>query len=194
MRPRQGIGRIGGFRGIAQPRVVPPVVRAALERAHALMSAGDFSGAAVIYARLAEEAYAHARPRPGVQMDLAAGHSWLQAGDYAQAVAYARHALHYLLQMRRPGPALALVEQIVQALTAQGRNAEAQRLQTEVEALLQGAGLPKGEPAAPPASPAAARLPAACPACGAPIRPAEVEWVAADRAACAYCGAILLTQ
>lgn len=194
MRLRRGGGRAGGFRGLAQPAAVPPIVRAALERAHALTAAGDFSGAAAIYARLAEEAYARARPRPGVQMDLAAGHSWLQAGDCAQAEACARHALHYLLPARRPGPALALVEQIVQTLTAQGHGAEAQRLQAEVAALLQGAGLEAGGPAAAPPAPPAGRLPAACPACGAPLRPAELEWVEADRAACAYCGTIILTQ
>lgn len=191
MRLRRIGGRAGSWRRGVPPAVVPPVVRAALERARDLAAQGDFSGAATIYARLAQEAYARARPRPGVQMDLAAGYSWLQGGELAQAAACARHALTFLLPLRRPGPALALVEQIVQAWLAQGNPAEAQRLQTEVAALLQSVGLPL---AVPTAVPATAHLPAACPSCGAPLRPAELEWVAADRAACAYCGTLILTS
>ena len=176
-----------------RPRV-PPVVQRALAQAQRLIAAGKFREAAAIYDRLAREAYARGRLRPGLHMNLEAGRAYLQAADVDQAQERVRRAMQNALQIARPGLALPLVEKITRHLEAQGAPAAARRFREEIEALLQEqrvalGGFP-GEPGRAPRK----TLPGHCLACHAPLRPDEVEWLADDRVSCPFCGSVVVTE
>ncbi|MEA3396544.1 MAG: hypothetical protein U9R05_03685 [Chloroflexota bacterium] len=176
-----------------RPRV-PPVVRRALAQAQRLIAAGKFREAAAIYDRLAQEAYARGRLRPGLHMDLEAGRAYLQAADVNQAQERAQRATQNALQIARPGLVMPLVEEITRHLEAQGDPEAAQRFREEIEALLQEQrGAPGGfigEARRVPRK----TLPGHCPACHAPLRPDEVEWLADDRVSCPFCGSVVVAE
>ncbi|MCJ7548430.1 MAG: hypothetical protein MUQ30_01970 [Anaerolineae bacterium] len=196
-RPRgPGPGRRPG-----QP-TVPPMVRHALEHAQRAMQEGVPDRAARIYVRLADEAYADGRIRPGVQMDIEATRAFLAAQEFDRAQARALHALEYLLAAGRlPHRAKPAVERVAAAMTAQGDKDAAPAFRQRVEALLEVYGHswdelaagPGGDPRS-PAGRARGRLPAQCPSCYAPLRSDEAEWVEEDRATCTYCGTIVLAS
>jgi len=196
-RPR----RPGPGRGPRQP-AVPPMVRHALEHARRAMQEGAPDKAAGIYVRLADEAYARGRIRPGVQMDIEATRAFLAAEKFDRARARALHALEYLLAAGKlPYRARPAVERVAAAITAQGDEDSARAFRQRVEALLEAYGHSWNEltdvPVDGPRSRggrARGRLPAQCPACAAPLRSDEVEWVEDDRAMCTYCGSMVLVS
>ncbi len=176
-----------------RPRV-PPVVRRALAKAQRLVADRKFREAAAIYDRLAQEAYARGRLRPGLHMDLEAGRAYLQAADVNQAQERARRATQNALQITRPGLVLPLVGEITRHLEAQGDPEAARHFREGIEALLQeqrsAPGGFIGEPRRAPRK----TLPGHCPACHAPLRPDEVEWLADDRVSCPFCGSVVVAE
>jgi len=196
-RPR----RRGPGRGPRQP-AVPPMVRHALEHAQRAMQEGVPDKAARIYVRLADEAYARERIRPGVQMDIEATRAFLSAQEFDRAQARALHALEYLMAAGRlPHRARPAVERIAAAMVAQGAEDTALAFRQRVEVLLETYGhrwdeladVPVGDPKSQDGR-GRGRLPAQCPSCYAPLRSDEVEWVEDDRAMCAYCDSIVLVS
>ena len=73
-----------------------------------------------------------------------------------------------------------LLARMLQVLERKNYYEQAVELRAEGTALL-------GAKVKRPSSPQAA-LPTLCPACSAPLRSDEVEWIDAQSAACAYCG------
>ena len=148
--------------------------------------------------RLADEAYARGRIRPGVQMDIEATRACLAAEDFDRAQARALHALEYLLAAGKlPHWARPAVERIAAAMQAQGAEDAVHTFRRRVEALLEVYGHSWDDLAAVPAGDLRSqggRLPAQCPSCYAPLRSDEVEWVEDDRATCTYCGSIVLAS
>ena len=177
-----------------RPRV-PPVVRRALAQAQRLVAAGKFNEAAAIYDRLAQEAYARGRRRPGLHMDLEAGRAYLQAADVDQAQKRARRATQNALQIARPGLVMPLVEEITRHLEAQGDPEAARRFREEIKALLQEQRIATGGFTGEPQQRVPRKtLPGHCPACHAPLRPDEVEWLADDRVSCPFCGSVVVAD
>lgn len=84
----------------------------------------------------------------------------------------------------RPGAARKVAERMVKALREEGRDAEAEALEQELEQL----------PAAPRAGVTRGQLPGKCSQCGGPIRESEVEWVGASSAECPYCGSVVQAE
>jgi len=183
-------------------QAVPPMVRHALVHAQRAMQEGVPDKAARIYVRLADEAYAYGRIRPGVQMDIEATRAFLAAQEFDRAQARALHALEYLMAAEKlPHRARPAVERIAAAMTAQGAEDAAHAFRQRVEALLEVYGHSWDELADvsvdDPRSRggrARGRLPAQCPSCYAPLRSDEVEWVEDDRAICTYCGSTVLAS
>ena len=193
--------RLGAGRG---PRLqaVPPMVRHALEHAQRAMQEGVPDKAASIYVRLADEAYAHERIRPGVQMDIEATRAYLAAEEFERAQARALHALEYLMAAGKlPYRVKPAVERIAAAMAAQGAEDAAHAFRQRVEALLEAYGhswdeftdASVGDPRS-RGGRLRGRLPAQCPSCTAPLRSDEVEWVDDDRAMCTYCGSTVLAS
>ena len=176
-----------------RPRV-PPVVRRALAQAQRLIADGKFREAAAIYDRLAQEAYARGRRRPGLHMDLEAGRAYLQAADVDQSQERARRATQNALQIARPGLAMPLVEKITRHLEAQGAPEAARHFREEIETLLQEQRGAPGGSSGEPGRASRKTLPGHCPACHAPLRLDEVEWLADDRVSCPFCGSVVVAD
>ena len=176
--------------------------RHALVHAQRAMQEGTPDKAAGIYVRLADEAYARGRIRPGVQMDIEATRAYLAAEELDRAQARALHALEYLLAAGKlPHRAKPAVERVIAAMAAQGAEDAAHAFRQRAEALLEKYGhswdkltdVPVGDPRS-RGGQLRGTLPAQCPSCHAPLRSDEVEWVGDDRATCAYCGSIVLAS
>ncbi len=176
-----------------RPRI-PPVVQRALAEAQRLIASGKFREAAAIYDRLSQEAYARGRLRPGLHMDLEAGRAYLQAADVDQAQKRARRAVQNALQIARPGLVMPLVEGITRHLEAQGDPEAARSFREEIEALLQEQRVAPGGFIGEPRRAPRKTLPGHCPACHAPLRPDEVEWLADDRVSCPFCGSVVVAD
>jgi hypothetical protein len=171
---------------------VLPAVRRALDNARRSQQVGDWAGAAAIYTHLAEEAYLRGRIRAGVQMDMEAARAYLEAQDYPAMQEQLVRALRSLLTQELPvQPVLPLIERVSVTLESGGAGAAAQSLHAAVEAELHVYSLSLAT-ATPAQSPPHSVLPAQCPACTAPLHPAEVTWLEFGRAQCAYCGAMVL--
>ncbi len=193
--------RPGAGRGPRQ-QAVPPMVRHALGHAQRALQEGLPDKAASIYVRLADEAYARGRIRPGVQMDIEATRAYLAAEEFDRAQARALHALKYLMAAGKlPHRVKPAVARIAAAMAARGAEDAAHAFRQRVEALLEAYGHSWDESADVPVSDPRSRggrlrgrLPAQCPSCTAPLRSDEVEWVEDDRAMCIYCGTIVLAS
>ncbi|MGC9349045.1 MAG: hypothetical protein ACP5JG_12950 [Anaerolineae bacterium] len=184
-------------RALQNPEV-PFAVRRALVRAERARQDGDYVGAAQIYEKLAQEAYAEERLRPGAQMDLEATRAYIEAGDYGQAQGRALHALEaFLDQQRMPRVVMPLVARISDAMISHGTREQAEAFRAKVDDLLAAHGFTVDDLSSPPAprsSEHRGRLPNQCPSCYAPLHPDEVAWLEPDRAQCTYCGSVVLTE
>ena len=183
--------------GTRRRATVPPQVRLALQRARRMVESGRSDEAAAIYERLADRAYEDDRLRAAVQMDLEATRAWLQAAQLVGAQKRALHALDALLDRgRMPQLVMPVVERIAHAIEAQGSPEDAADFRAQVDARLKAheAILEDGEGVAGRPGSHRGRLPEQCPTCYAPLRSDEVEWLEPDRAQCAYCGAVVLTE
>lgn len=176
---------------------VPGVVHQALMRANRAMATGAHADAARIYGRLADEAKRRGRLRPGVAMDLEAVRAHLAAGDYDGAQHRATHALIWLLDAHKlPWQICNAVDRIATAMERAGAVGEAGAFRARVVGILETHGyrwedLLAGPPAG---TRPTGRLPAACPACAAPLRSDELEWLEPDRVQCTYCGSVVLAE
>jgi hypothetical protein len=179
---RRGFGHIFGrlFRRAsgANPQISP-----ALQRANRLMAAGDYPGAAADFEELARRA----ESRDGTHAPffyLQAGRARLLTGEYARAVTHFKHGLTLLANARRYNQLYRAGTRIIQELKARALEKEAREISglihghTPAIAEMETQRLPKEKPL----------LPTHCPACGAPIRSDEAEWVDEGTVECPFCG------
>jgi hypothetical protein len=153
--------------------------------------AGQFFDAVRIYDRLAREAYARERVRAGVQMDVEAARALLSAQAPAKAQEHALRALRALVDRELPPrPVMPVIGRVGEAMD----DAAAAQFREQVDELLMQHGLAAEASRRPGSTPPErqGRLPAQCPACYAPLRSDEVDWLASDRAQCSYCGQVVL--
>jgi hypothetical protein len=160
---------------------VPPMLR----RANKLMAMGDYPGAATAFEQLARAAEGRGGPRAPI-FYLQAGRARIFANQSAAGMQSFKHAFDLFAQ-RGQFPRLHQTgARVVSELAERGLTKEATEVDAWVKALLQsksaGTFMPSETPAKRPI------LPTHCPACGAPVRPDEVEWLDDVTAECVFCG------
>ena len=164
--------------------------RQRLNRAHQMLAAGDWEGAASIFSELAELAESQGMPGRAAQLHLQAGRARLELGDGPTALHHARQGLGLFLANENYRRAAQVLPRIFQAFRARGFSAEANSLEAEAKVRFDQAGQPF-EPAASAPPSRRGSLPARCPQCGGDLRPDEVEWLDEISAECEYCGSVV---
>lgn len=160
---------------------VPPL----LQRANELMAAGDYPGAATAFEHLARAAEGRGGPRAPI-FHLQAGRAHVLANQTTASMQSFKHASDLFAQRGQFPQLHQTGARIVSELAERGLTKEAAEVDAWVKALLP----PKSTYAfTPPEMPAKRPiLPTHCPACGAPVRPDEVEWLDDATAECVFCG------
>lgn len=160
---------------------VPPL----LQRANQLMANGDYAGAAGAFEQLARAAEGRRGPRAPF-FHLQSGRARILAGENAAGVKSFKRALD-LFAERGQFPRLQQAGlRVTGELNERGLTKEAAEIENWIKALL-----PPGSAgmfAPDPQTEKRPGLPTHCPACGAPLRPDEVEWLDEGSAVCVYCG------
>ena len=171
--------RRGARRGLTPD--VPPM----LQRANELLAAEDYPGAAAAFEKLARAAEGRGGPRAPI-FHLQAGRARILANQNVQGVQSFKHAFDLFAQHGQFPRLHETGARVVSELTSLGLTKEATEVGAWIKALLP----PKSAGTfTPPESPAKrATLPTHCRACGAPVRPDEVEWLDDITAECIFCG------
>jgi hypothetical protein len=154
---------------------VPPI----LQEANFAFNKGEYGRAGELFERIAETAAARGGPRAPI-FYLQAGRARLLAGQTSLGMPSLKRGLELLAQ-RKQFPRLHQTgTRVISELNERGLTNEA----AEMEAWLRTA-----SPSAPALDPSPKKpvLPTHCPACGAAVRPDEVEWLDEITAECAYC-------
>lgn len=163
---------------------------AQLQRANRLMMEGRFVDAGDLLAQLAGGAQSRSHPRRAAELHARAAHSYADGSQEQPALAQAKSALTLFLQHQMAHRAPVFLSNITRKFTDKGMASAADSLQREfgsrvgpLPAEAQGGGsTPHGV------------LPTACPQCGAPLNPQEVDWVDSSTAECRFCGSMVRTQ
>jgi len=172
-------------RGFGRPlrRAFAPDVPPLLRRANQMLSAGNHAEASSAYEQLARAAEARGGPRAPF-FYIQAGRARMLSGHAADGVELLERGLGLFAMRGQQLKAANVGPRLVLELSARGYTAEAQQVSDYLDELIPGFAAPSTEKKA-SRRPA---LPAHCPACGAPLRPDEVEWVDDSAAVCEYCG------
>ena len=157
---------------------IPPV----LQEANFSFDKGDYGRAAELYERIAQTADARGGPRAPI-LHLQAGRSRVYAGQTALGMPSLQRGLELFAQRGQLDKLQNAASRVVSELKERGLTKEA----AEIEALLKGVA-PSTPAITEPVPVKKPILPTHCPACGAPLRPDEVEWLDEVTAECGYCG------
>ena len=157
---------------------VPPV----LQEANFSFGKGDYGRAAELYERIAQTADDRGGPRAPI-LHLQAGRSRVYAGQTALGMPSLQRGLELFAQRGQLDKLQNAASRVVSELKERGLTKEA----AEIEALLKGVA-PSTPAITEPVPVKKPILPTHCPACGAPLRPDEVEWLDEVTAECGYCG------
>jgi hypothetical protein len=159
-----------------------------LQRAHELMSTGNYPAAAEAFEQLARGAEARQHPKAG-QLYLQAGRARILAGQKNVGFAHLKRGLGLMtahpVQLQRAG------ERVADELKDQGMSAEAQEIAEWLKSSLPVHGEARGGVTiAATSSPQGKNpiLPATCPSCGGVVRADEVDWLDEITAECDWCG------
>lgn len=155
---------------------VPPI----LQEANFAFSKGEYGRAAELFEQIARVADGRDGPRAPL-FHLQAGRSRILAGQAALGIPSLQRGLELLAQRRQFQRLSQFGARTVGELTEHGLRDEAAEIASWLRSVL---------PQIPVAEASARRpvLPTHCPACGAPLRPDEVEWLDEVTAGCGYCG------
>jgi hypothetical protein len=158
---------------------VPPI----LQEANFAFDKGEYGRAAELFERIAETASSRGGPRAPLYY-LQAGRARVFAEQIALGMPSLQRGLELLAQ-RRQFPRLHQAgTRVVSELSERGLKNEAIEIETLLKTILPSMHSPD-EVKTPSKLPI---LPTHCPACGAAVRPDEVEWLDNVTAECAYCG------
>ena len=158
-----------------------------LKRAHLLFAEGKASEAAPLFAQLATQTDKEGIQRRTATLHARAAPGFAEAHNEALALAHAQKALRPFTQLQMVWRAPAFYQTITRMLEAQKMPRAANTLRSEFsQAIVVLIGEARKEPALP-----TSRLPETCPACNAPTRSDEVDWINASRAECDYCGNVM---
>ena len=155
---------------------VPPI----LQEANFAFTKGEYGRAAELFERIAQAADARGGPRAPLFL-LQAGRSRVLAGQAALGLPSIRRGMELLAEKRLFRRLYHAGEQVLTDLRKQGLENEAQEIEKYLKSAL---------PDTPTVDTRVGRptLPIHCPACGAPLRPDEVDWLNDSTAECGYCG------
>lgn len=153
-----------------------------LKRAHQLMGQGDYPNATLAFYELAKKAEQNF-PQHAPMLYIQAGRAAMLSGEQTKAMTHFRSGITLFGTQNRFARLEKIGNIIIAELRGRGLNAEANEIQEVIKNNLpsntQREILPTGKNIV---------LPTHCPACGAIIRPNEVEWLDEITAACDYCG------
>lgn len=155
---------------------VPPV----LQEANFAFDKGEYGRAGELFERLAETAAARGGPRAPL-FYIQAGRARLRAGQATLGMPSLQRGLELLAQ-RKQFPRLHQAGmRLITELNEHGLKKESAEIETWLKTI---------SPSLPSFDPDSKRpvLPTHCPACGAAMRPDEVDWLDEVSAECAYCG------
>lgn len=172
--------RFGTF--FQQP--VSQAISPALQRAHEMMSMGEYARAAMSFEQLGHTAEMRERQRAPF-LFFQAGRARILLNQPAPAMSHFRHGLDLLIQAKRYNQLYRAGQRIAQELRLRGLEKESREI-----AALVGASIPAIAELPTERGPdmTAVVLPTYCDSCGGPIRSPEVEWLDAHTAECPYCG------
>ena len=155
---------------------VPPI----LQEANFAFDKGEYGRAGELFEQIAEKAAARGGPRAPI-FYLQAGRARILARQTALGMPSLKRGLELFAQ-RGQFPRLHQAgRRVVAELNEHGLKNEAAEIEAWLKTVL---------PSVPSFAPSQKRpvLPTHCPACGAVVRPDEVEWLDEVTAECAYCG------
>jgi len=155
---------------------VPPI----LQEANFVFDKGEYGRAGELFERIAETADARNGPRAPM-FYLQAGRARILAGQTSLGMPSLKRGLQLLAQREQSTRLQNAGKRVISELNEHGLSKEA----SEIGAWLKTA-LPSATSFESPAQ--RQTLPTHCPACGAGVRPDEVEWLDDVTAECAYCG------
>ena len=162
---------------------IPPL----LIRSNELLSIGNYAEAADGLEQLARAAEVRGDRRGGrraANLYLEAGRARLMAGQKTQGLELLKSGLNLLAVVGMGIRRARIGGRILEELEASGLVDEARQISAILGIPAQGPGATSAEPAPSKRPP----LPTHCPACGAPMRPDEVDWMDEATAECNYCG------
>lgn len=158
---------------------VPPV----LQEANFVFDKGEYGRAAELFENIAQTADARGGPRAPTY-HLQAGRARILAGQTRLGIPSLKRGLQLLSQRGLGLKFQRASRRVFEELKSRGLMAEA----AELEAWLRDMSPSMPEVETEPTSARRPGLPTHCPACGAAMRPDEVEWLDELTAECAYCG------
>ncbi|HJS19155.1 MAG TPA: zinc ribbon domain-containing protein [Anaerolineales bacterium] len=161
---------------------VPPV----LQEANFAFDKGEYGRAAELFETIAQTADARGGPRAPT-FHLQAGRARILAGQTQIGIPSLKRGLELLAQRGQLQKLYQSGEWVIADLNARGLESEAAEMDSWLRKLAPP--LPSFEAQKP--STGRVDLPTHCPACGASVRPDEVEWLDEVTAECAYCGSPL---
>jgi hypothetical protein len=161
---------------------VPPI----LQEANFAFAKGEYGRAGELFEQIAEKAAARGGPRAPL-LYLQAGRARVLAGQTNLGLPSLRRGLDLLAQRRQFPRLNQLASRVILELNERGLSKEAGEIETWLKRV---------SPIEPTSDPLPGRpaLPAHCPACGALLRPDEVEWLDESSVECAYCGSPVRAQ
>jgi hypothetical protein len=155
---------------------VPPI----LQEANFAFSKGEYGRAAELFEQIARVADGRGGPRAPL-FHLQAGRSRVLAGQAALGMPSLKRGLELFAQRRQFQRLQQFGMRTIDELNDHGLKKEADEISAWLKSVLPEATSfesPSKRPV----------LPTHCPACGAPLRPDEVEWLDEITAGCGYCG------
>ncbi len=155
---------------------VPPI----LQEAIFAFDKGQYGRAGELFERIAETAGARGGPRAPM-FYLQAGRARILAEQTSLGIPSIKRGLELLAQRGQLPRLHQAGKRVISELHERGLQLEASEIAAWLDTVSPSA--PAVEE--PPKRPA---LPTHCPACGATVRPDEVEWLDDSTAECAYCG------
>lgn len=161
---------------------VPPI----LQEANFVFAKGEYGRAGELFERIAQTADARGGPRAPI-FHLQAGRARILAGQTSLGMPSLKRGLELLAERNQFPRLQKAAERVIPELRERGLKDEAAEIESWLATVLPSISAP-GAPETPSKRPA---LPAHCPACGATVRPDEVEWLDDQTAECAYCGSPL---
>ena len=158
---------------------VPPI----LQEANFAFDKGEYGRAGELFEKIAETTADRGGPRAPL-FYLQAGRARLFAGQTALGMPSLKRGLELLSQQRLFLRLHRVRRRLLNELHERGLNEEA----TEIESWTMSSETSTSTAAEQETPVRRPVLPTHCPACGAAVRPDEVEWLDESTAECAYCG------
>ncbi len=156
---------------------IPPI----LQEANLAFDKGEYGRAAEMFEQIAQVADARGGRRAPL-FHLQAGRARILARQTALGMPSLKRGLQLLAERRQLPRLYQAGMRAINELNEHGLKNEATEIETWLSSVLPDVHAFDAPPAKRPT------LPTHCPACGAPLRPDEVEWLDKATAECGYCG------